>query len=61
MRSEAQKAADKRYKAAHKAENALFQAAVKTAELKEIEELLTARKMTKAAFVRWATEELKKQ
>jgi len=44
MRSEAQKAADKRYKAAHKAENALFQAAVKTTELNEIEELLAARK-----------------
>ena len=54
MRSEAQKAADQKYREAHKHESVKWGTRLKT-------ELLQQHGMTRADFIRWAVDELKRR
>lgn len=57
-RSEAQKAADKRYRETHKNENVKWATWLKPAEATEINAIIKNSGMTKAEFLRWAVDEL---
>lgn len=59
-RSEAQKAADKRYAEKVKDKHKQFAVNLKPDELARINEAIAASGMSKADFVRWAVEQLKK-
>lgn len=60
-RSEAQKAADRRYREAHKHDSIKWGTRLKPNEATEYDELLRQNGMTRADFVRWAIEELKRR
>ncbi len=60
-RSEAQKAADKRYAQKVKEKYKLFGVNLIVEEYEEIEEIIKAAEMTKADFIRWAAKELKRK
>lgn len=60
-RSEAQKAADKRYAAAHKGEFITWTTKLKPAEAAEIDAIIKANNMSRADFLRWAVGELEKR
>lgn len=59
-RSEAQKAADKRYAEKNKGKYDRFVVPFKPDELARINEAIAASGMSKADFVRWAVKQLKK-
>jgi len=61
MRSEAQKAADRKYREAHKNESVKWGTRLKADEAAAYDELLRQHEMTRADFVRWAIEELKRR
>lgn len=61
MRSEAQKAADRKYREAHKHESVKWGTRLKTEEAAEYDELLQQHGMTRADFIRWAVDELKRR
>lgn len=58
-RSEAQKAADKRYKEAHKGDFITWTTKFKPAEAAEIDAIIKSSGMTRAEFIRRAVEEYK--
>lgn len=58
-RSEAQKAADKRYAAAHKGEFITWTTKLKPAEAAEIDAVIKANNMSRADFLRWAADKIK--
>jgi hypothetical protein len=60
-RSEAQKAADKRYRETHKSDLIKWATWLKPAEAAEIDAAIKASGKNKAEFLRWAVGELKKQ
>ncbi len=60
-RSEAQKAADKRYKELHRGESVTWTTKFKTAEAAEINAIIKRSGMNKAEFIRWAVKELQKK
>lgn len=60
-RSEAQKAADKRYKETHKGESVTWTTKFKTAEAAEIDAVIKSSGMSRAEFVRWAVDKYKNQ
>lgn len=60
-RSEAQKAADKRYRETHKGELVKWGTSLKPAEIDEIDEIIKQHNMTRAAFIRWAAGKLKEE
>ena len=60
-RSEAQKAADRRYKEAHKGEYISWATKLKPEVLAEIDAVIKANNMTRADFLRWAVEKLKEE
>ncbi len=60
-RSEAQRAADKRYAANHKGEFVTWTTKFKTAEAEEIDEIIKQSGMTRAEFIRWAVTKYKNQ
>ncbi len=60
-RSEAQKAADKRYKETHKGESVTWTTKFKTTEAAEIDAIIKQSGMSKAEFIRWAVKELQKK
>ena len=53
-RSEAQKAADKRYAANHKGDFVTWTTKFKTAEAGQIDAIIQESGMTRAEFIRWA-------
>lgn len=57
-RSEAQKAADKRYRETHKNESIKWATWLKPAEAAEIDAIIKNSGMNKAQFLRWAAAEL---
>lgn len=61
MRSEAQKAADQKYREAHKHESVKWGTRLKTEEAKAYDELLQQHGMTRADFIRWVVDELKRR
>lgn len=60
-RSEAQKAADKRYAENHKGEFVTWTTKFKPSEAAEIDAIIKASGMTRADFIRWAAEKYKNQ
>lgn len=58
-RSEAQKAADKRYRETHKGQLVTFATKLPPAECAEIDELIKSQGMNKAEFIRWAAMQLR--
>lgn len=60
-RSEAQKAADKRYKETHKGESVTWTTIFKTAEAAEIDAVIKSSGMSRAEFIRWAVDKYKNQ
>lgn len=60
-RSDAQRAADKRYAANHKGEFVTWTTKFKTAEAEEIDEIIKQSGMTRAEFIRWAVTKYKNQ
>lgn len=58
-RSEAQKAADRRYAAAHKGEFITWTTKLKHAEAAEIDAVIKANNMSRADFLRWAADKIK--
>jgi hypothetical protein len=60
-RSEAQKAADKRYKETHKGESVTWTTKFKTAEAAEIDAVIKSSGMSRAEFIRWAVDKYKNQ
>jgi len=60
-RSEAQKAADKRYRESHKNELTKWSTWFKPDEAKEIDAIIKASGMSKAEFIRWAVNKYKNQ
>jgi hypothetical protein len=60
-RSEAQKAADKRYKETHKGEFVTWTTKFRTEQADEIDEVIRASGMSKAEFIRWAVAKYKEQ
>lgn len=60
-RSEAQKAADKRYRDAHKGDLQMWTTCFKPSEFAEIDEIIKASGMSRADFIRWAVEQYKQQ
>lgn len=60
-RSEAQKAADKRYKETHKGESVTWTTKFKTAAAAEIDAVIKSSGMSRAEFVRWAVDKYKNQ
>lgn len=61
MRSEAQKAADQKYREAHKHESVKWGTRLKVEEAAEYDEILRQYGMTRADFIRWAADELKRR
>jgi hypothetical protein len=61
MRSEAQKAADRKYREAHKHDSVKWGTRLKPAEAADYDTLLKQHNMSRADFVRWAIEELKRR
>lgn len=57
-RSEAQKAADKKYRETHKNDSVKWATWLKPAECAEINEIIKKSGMNKAEFLRWAVKEL---
>lgn len=57
-RSEAQKAADKRYREAHKGDLKKWSTWVKPEEAEKIDALIKANNMSRADFLRWAADKL---
>lgn len=53
-RSEAQKAADKRYKETHKKDFVTWTTKFRTEEAEEIDGVIKSSGMSKAEFIRWA-------
>lgn len=60
-RSEAQKAADKRYRETHKTDSIKWTTWLKPAEAAEIDAIIKNSGMNKAQFLRWAASELKEK
>ncbi len=60
-RSEAQKAADRRYKETHKGESVTWTTKFKTAEAAEIDAVIKSSGMSRAEFIRWAVDKYKNQ
>lgn len=60
-RSEAQKAADKRYRDAHKSDSVTWGTKLSPAEAAEIDSIIKNSGMNKAEFLRWAVVELQKR
>lgn len=60
-RSEAQKAADKRYREAHKNDLVTWGTKIPPTEANEIDALLKSRGMNRAEFLRWAVLQLSKR
>ena len=60
-RSEAQKAADKRYRETHKTDSVKWATWLKPAEAAEIDAIIKNSGMNKAQFLRWASDELQKK
>jgi hypothetical protein len=60
-RSEAQKAADKRYKETHKGEFVTWTTKFRTEQADEIDEVIKASGMSRAEFIRWAVAKYKEQ
>jgi hypothetical protein len=60
-RSEAQKAADKRYKETHKGESVTWTTKFKTAEAAEIDAVIKSSGKSRAEFIRWAVDKYKNQ
>ena len=60
-RSEAQKAADKRYKETHKGESVTWTTKFKTAEAAEIDAVIKSSGMSRAEVIRWAVDKYKNQ
>lgn len=60
-RSEAQKAADKRYQEKHKGAFITWGVKLPPEEAAQIDEIIREKGMSKAQFVRWGAEELKKR
>lgn len=60
-RSEAQKAADRKYREAHKHDTVKWSTRLKPDEAAEYDALLKQHGMSRAAFVRWAIVELRKR
>ena len=60
-RSEAQKAADKRYKETHKKDFVTWTTKFRTEEAEAIDEIIKASGMSKAEFIRWAVALLKEK
>lgn len=60
-RSEAQKAADKRYRETHKTDSIKWTTWLKPAEVAEIDAIIKNSGMNKAQFLRWAAGELKEK
>lgn len=60
-RSEAQKAADKRYKETHKGESVTWTTKFKTAEAAEIDAVIKSSGMSRAEFILWAVDKYKNQ
>lgn len=60
-RSEAQKAADKRYKEKHKNADVSWGTRLKPGEAQELDDVIKASGLSRAGFLRWALEERKKQ
>lgn len=58
-RSEAQKAADKRYAETHKGNFTTWTTKFKPAEADEIDAVIKSSGMTRAEFIRWAVEQYK--
>jgi hypothetical protein len=58
-RSEAQKAADKRYRETHKKNNVVWGTRLNPSDAEAIDNLLKEKGMNKAEFIRWAAEQLK--
>ncbi len=60
-RSEAQKAADKRYKETHKGDFITWTTKFKPAEAAEIDAVIKSSGKTRAEFIRWAVEKFKEE
>lgn len=60
-RSEAQKAADKRYRETHKKDSVTWGTKLTPAEAAEIDAIIKNSGMNKAHFLRWAAGELKQK
>lgn len=60
-RSEAQKAADKRYKETHKGDFITWTTKFKPAEAAEIDAVIKLSGKTRAEFIRWAVEKFKEE
>ncbi len=60
-RSDAQKAADKRYRETHKGDLIRWGTSFKPAEFADIEATLKQSGMNRAEFIRWAVAKLKEQ
>lgn len=57
-RSEAQKAADKRYRETHKGVDISWGTRLKPEEAEKIDAIIKANNMSRADFLRWAAEKL---
>lgn len=57
-RSEAQKAADKRYRETHKGIDVSWGTRLKPEEAEKIDAIIKANNMSRADFLRWAAEKL---
>jgi hypothetical protein len=60
-RSEAQKAADKRYTEAHKGDFITWTTKFKPAEAAEIDAVIKSSGKSRAEFIRWAVEKFKEE
>lgn len=60
-RSEAQKAADKRYKETHKKDFVTWTTKFRTEEAETIDAVIKLSGMTKAEFIRWAVNKYKEE
>ena len=60
-RSEAQKAADKKYREAHKGDLVTWATKFKPAELAEIDAVIKSSGKTRAGFIRWAVGKFKEE
>lgn len=58
-RSEAQKAADKKYRESHKGNDVSWGTRFKPAEAEDIDAVIKESGMSRAEFVRWAVEQYK--
>lgn len=60
-RSEAQKAADKKYREAHKNDFVTWTTCFRPDEVAEIDEVIKSSGMSRADFIRWAVKQYKSQ